>query len=75
MYPDLDVKQELRNMKAWCLANPTKRKTSAGINRFVVNWLNRSNEKKMQYHDNNEPKKEASPYAAICSQIEEERRG
>jgi len=39
LYPAVDVMQELRKMKGWLDANPTKRKTKRGILRFVNNWL------------------------------------
>jgi hypothetical protein len=39
LYPGIDIKQELRNMKGWLLANPTRRKTKTGINKFINNWL------------------------------------
>ncbi len=39
LYPNVDVKQHLRNMKGWLIANPKKRKTKSGILRFVSNWL------------------------------------
>lgn len=39
LYPAVDVEQELRNMKAWCINNPTKRKTKTGIKKFIGNWL------------------------------------
>lgn len=45
LYPAVDVKQELRNMKGWLDANPTKRKTRRGIKRFINNWLTRSQDK------------------------------
>jgi hypothetical protein len=38
-FPAVDVEQELREMRAWALANPTKRKTSRGVAAFVVRWL------------------------------------
>lgn len=41
-YPALDIMQELRSMKAWCLSNPTNRKTRNGIGRFINNWLSKS---------------------------------
>ena len=40
-YPAVDVLQEMRAMKAWCLSNPKKRKTSRGIKAFVNSWLSR----------------------------------
>ncbi len=41
-YPAVDVVQELRRMVAWLDSNPTKRKTRRGIERFVNNWLART---------------------------------
>lgn len=39
LFPAVDVRQELRNMRAWCLGNPKQRKTKSGILRFVTSWL------------------------------------
>ena len=39
LYPAVDVMQELRNMRGWLMSNPTRRKTKAGIKRFVTGWL------------------------------------
>ncbi len=39
LYLGVDVEQAMRNMQAWCKANPTRRKTKSGIMRFVTNWL------------------------------------
>mgnify|MGYP002554999608 FL=1 len=41
LYPAVDIKQELREMRGWILANKTKRKTRRGIEKFIVNWLRR----------------------------------
>ena len=41
LFPAVDVIQELRTMSAWCIANPKKRKTRKGINRFIVSWLSK----------------------------------
>lgn len=49
LYPDINVMQELRNLKAWCISNPTKRKTRKGALRFVNGWLSR---KQGQYSNN-----------------------
>lgn len=45
LYPAVDVMQELRNMKGWCIENQRKRKTEKGIRRFVNNWLAREQNK------------------------------
>ncbi len=42
LYPAVDVEQELRSMRGWCLTNETRRKTRAGIPRFVNSWLSRA---------------------------------
>lgn len=45
LYPSVDIIQELRKMKGWLDANPTKRKTKRGIKRFVNGWLSREQDK------------------------------
>ncbi len=42
LYPSIDVMQELRKMKGWLNANPTKRKTKRGIKKFINSWLARA---------------------------------
>ena len=44
-YPAVDVRQELKEMKAWCAANPSLRKTRRGIKRFIVTWLSKEQDK------------------------------
>lgn len=46
LYPAVDVIQQLRNMKGWLNANPKKRKTKAGILRFINGWLSREQDKR-----------------------------
>ena len=43
-YKKVDVHQELSAMDAWLDANPTRRKTKVGMNRFVNSWLKRSDD-------------------------------
>ena len=38
-YPAVNVVQKLREMRAWCLANPTNRKTRRGVEAFINRWL------------------------------------
>ena len=47
LYPAVDVMQELRKMKGWADANPSKRKTKAGIKRFINAWLSKEQDR---YH-------------------------
>lgn len=45
LFPAVDIMQELRKMSAWCEANPSKRKTRRGIERFITNWLSTTQDK------------------------------
>lgn len=40
-HPGIDVDLQLSRAAAWCVANPTKRKTERGLLRFVQRWLSR----------------------------------
>lgn len=42
IYPQVDVKSELRKMKGWFMGNPSKRKTKNGIMRFINSWLSKA---------------------------------
>jgi hypothetical protein len=44
-YPAVDVMQQLRNMRQWCMVNPSKRKTRQGVARFIVGWLSKEQDK------------------------------
>ena len=44
-YPGIIVLSELQKIKAWSYANPKKRKTKAGMMRFINNWLAREQDK------------------------------
>lgn len=45
LYPAVDVMQALRSMRGWLISNPTKRKTSRGIKKFINGWLQREQDK------------------------------
>jgi hypothetical protein len=45
LYPAVDVMQELRKMKGWLDANPSRRKTKKGILRFIINWLSKEQDR------------------------------
>jgi hypothetical protein len=45
LFPAVDVLQSLRHMKAWGDANPTKRKTAKGVEKFIVSWLTKEQDK------------------------------
>lgn len=45
LYPGVDVPQTLREIRGWCIGNPTKRKTMGGARRFITSWLAREQNK------------------------------
>ena len=45
LYPAVDVMQAVRNMRGWLLGNRRRRKTKAGINRFIHAWLSREQDR------------------------------
>ena len=38
-YPQVDGPQTLKEIRAWCITNPTKRKTARGAPRFINRWF------------------------------------
>ena len=45
LFPGVQVMQTLREIKAWNVANPSRRKTRRGIEKHVVGWLSREQNK------------------------------
>lgn len=45
LYQAIDVEQEIKKFKAWCISNPTKRKTKKGILRAINSWLGKAQDK------------------------------
>lgn len=41
LYPAVDLRQEFRNMRGWCTANPSRKKTPRGVKAFVNTWLSK----------------------------------
>lgn len=41
-FPGVNVPAELAKARAWCVTNPTKRKTAKGIPRFLNAWMERA---------------------------------
>jgi hypothetical protein len=37
-YPEVDVPLTFKQIRAWCIANPQKRKTERGVARFINRW-------------------------------------
>ena len=44
-FPGLDVLAECRKARQWCLDNPKKRKTHAGMPKFLGGWLGKANDR------------------------------
>ena len=44
-FPAVDVLQELRTAREWCLAHPTRCKTRRGVKAFCVSWLSRAQDR------------------------------
>lgn len=45
LYPAVEPVQTLREIRGWCLGNPTKRKTKRGVRAFIVSWFAREQDK------------------------------
>lgn len=45
LYPSVDVIQQLRNMRGWLDAKPSRRKTRRGINAFCASWLSKEQDR------------------------------
>lgn len=45
LYPAVDVRQELRAMRAWSINNPRRKKTRGGVRAFINKWLDKEQDK------------------------------
>lgn len=45
LYPDVDPKQTLREIRGWCIGNPARCKTKRGVKRFIVSWFSKEQER------------------------------
>lgn len=45
LYPAVDVMRELRDMRGWLLANPSRKKTKRGIKAFIRTWLSKEQDR------------------------------
>lgn len=57
-YPAVDVKQQLQRMIVWLDANPNRRKTKRGIDRFINTWLSREQDRGGTYRNGNQQQPE-----------------
>lgn len=56
-YPAVDIEQELKKMGSWLDANPQRRKTRRGIERFIISWLSREQDNGGTYRNNLQERK------------------
>jgi len=49
-YPIVNIAQEIRKMRQWVLSNPQKKKTPAGVKRFITGWLGRAQDQGANGH-------------------------
>lgn len=50
VYPAVDVIQQLREMREWCLNKPAKRKTAKEVRSFITRWLAKEQDRGRQKH-------------------------
>ncbi len=60
-YPAVDVRQQLRTLRQWNIANPTKRKTRKGILRHITDWLAREQDRGGKRHETHQPIDNSAP--------------
>jgi len=53
-FPALDIRAEIRQVRAWCLTNAKNRKTRSGALRFLNSWLQRSQNSKPKNYENSQ---------------------
>ena len=79
LYPNVDVKQQFNEMRAWCISNRPKRKTRRGITRFVNSWLAREQDKgyrKMADNGSYQQRQSESGYSqVVLNRLANENRG
>lgn len=45
LYPRVDPQQTLREIRGWCLGNPSNLKTPRGVRKFIVGWFAREQDR------------------------------
>lgn len=45
LYPGVDPDQTLREIRGWCIGNPTKCKTRRGVGGFITRWFGKEQDK------------------------------
>lgn len=63
LYASVDVLQEFKKIKAWCINNPKKRKTEKGVLRFVNSWLAKEQDKPRFNHQSYKSSNQVNNFA------------
>lgn len=69
-YPYTDVETEIRKAKAWCYSNKAARKTSAGMPKFINNWINKADGKSNQRSSDSPAQRTARNALAALEEME-----
>jgi len=69
-YPACNVRAELKKMRAWLLANPDKRKKN--YKRFIINWLNRQQDRGGTGGTKKARKTDVRPWEEIQAELEKD---
>ncbi|MEF1310688.1 helix-turn-helix domain-containing protein [Vibrio mytili] len=69
LFGAVNVRAELKKMIGWCDANPRKRKTKQGIEKFIQGWLGREQDKGRHLPPEAQPKQVRSDADEIKSKI------
>lgn len=56
-FPGVDVLQEARKARQWCIDNPPKRKTPGGMPKFLASWFGRVQDRPAAPSTNGAPRK------------------
>ena len=72
LYPAVDVMQQLRSMKGWLDANPTKRKTRGGILRFINGWLAKEQDRGGKYYSQPAEKPRRKSWSELAAEMDAE---
>jgi hypothetical protein len=51
-FPGIDVLEQCRYARAWCITNPTKQKTLGGMPKFLCNWLTKAQNQGSKFNGN-----------------------
>ena len=62
LYPAVDILQEYRGMKAWCMSNTQKRKTRNGIKKFINSWLSNAQKQSQSASQPSQRQLPANPF-------------